>query len=339
VTSGELVKFEKFVSEIDRNPRRLKRIVNIYQLITEVAKKRPIAEERPEKVVYDDERWLSFTPKLIKWICLCECYPYRMSLLVLIIEDFEQKGAMNDIIEERLKAQPDIESKLVRWYDRTDENEQSKVTTSLLKGELIATVYFRYVDRFVFAHKLSDKMLRLDSDAEQFAKLLVMPCTDDGSDITVGDILGLIPDTGEGELKARPGMDENSKQRYDSNFSLLSFSFNLNTAMRAQLASERSGHLSESELSFGGTADGVTAAEAVYNKNKRMQRKSAVGRIDEYALRQQEVSLRQRDEKIAYLDTELERQRERASDEAKRERAETAELRLEVERLRSERAK
>jgi len=31
VTSGELVKFEKFVSEIDRNPRRLKRIVNTYQ--------------------------------------------------------------------------------------------------------------------------------------------------------------------------------------------------------------------------------------------------------------------------------------------------------------------
>ena len=269
VTSGELVKFEKFVSEIDRNPRRLKRIVNTYQLITEVAKKRPIAEENPEKVVYDDERWLPFTPKLIKWICLCECYPYRMSLLVLIIEDFEQKGAMNDIIEERLKTQPGIESELVQWYDRTDENEPIKVTTSLQKDKLISTVYFRYVDRFVFAHKLSDKMLRLDSDAEQFTKLLMMPCTDDGSDITVGDIIGLIPDRDEDGDKALSGTDASREQRYDSNFSLLSFSFNLNTAMRAQLGSERSGFLSESELCFGGTAD-RGAAEAVHSKTKRM---------------------------------------------------------------------
>ena len=86
VSPHELASFEKFITEVDRNPRRLKRIVNTCQLATEVAKHIPVAEDRPEELVYKDERWLPFTSKLIKWLCLCECYPYRMSLLVLIIE-------------------------------------------------------------------------------------------------------------------------------------------------------------------------------------------------------------------------------------------------------------
>ena len=264
VSPHELAYFEKFIAEVDRNPRRLKRIVNTYQLVTEVARHRAVAEDQPEELVCKDKRWLPFTSKLIKWICLCECYPYRMSLLVLIIEDFEQKGAMNGVVAQRLKDHPDDveQTKFVRWYDQTDE---SQLTTSLSKDELMTTVYFRCVEGFVYAHKIADKMLRLDSDAEQFAKLLMIPCSDDGSDdITVGDIIGLRSPS----KMLRLGTDEDT----DANFSLISYSFNLNAAMRAQLASERSGHMTESELSF----SGKKSEGAIYGKNQ--QEKNAMGK-------------------------------------------------------------
>ena len=39
--------------------------------------------------------WKAFCGKIIKWVCLCECFPYRMSLLALIIEDYEQMTLLN----------------------------------------------------------------------------------------------------------------------------------------------------------------------------------------------------------------------------------------------------
>ena len=182
------------------------------------------------------------------------------------MEDFEQKGAMNDIVESRI-SHGEVPSKFVQWYDQTDKvDEQGQTTKSLSKDELVATVYFRCVEGFVYAHKIANKMLRLDSDTEQFAKLLMTPCSecmrhDGNGDITVGDILGK-PVSALGEV-----------DRADTNFSLITYSFNLNAAMRAQLASERSGHMSESELSFGGGAGG-----AVYGKNQ--PEKGAVGVAD-----------------------------------------------------------
>ena len=91
-------------------------------------------------------------------------------------------------------------------------------------------------------HKLSEKFLNLDADPEQFAVLVTMHIPgssaneSDGNDITVDDILG--------PLSSKSNMD----QSRDANFSLLSYSFNLNSAMRGHLASVRSSHLTESEL-------------------------------------------------------------------------------------------
>ena len=257
VSPNEVAYFKKFISEVDRNPRRLKRIVNTYQLVAEVAKHRAVAEDRPEELVYKDERWSPFTSKIIKWICLCECYPYRMSLLVLIIEvranilmcvlksiklrscllsprcimeGFKQKAAMNDIVAKRLEKQSEFvhpssspPSEFVRWHDQNDNEDENcrSITKPLSKDALTTTVYFRYIEGFVYAHKLSDKMLRLNSDAEQFAKLLMIPCGDDGSDdITVGDILG-----------QRSPSDLGTSDEREGNFALISYSFNLNVAI------------------------------------------------------------------------------------------------------------
>ena len=231
VTPNELAKFVKFIAEVDRNPRRLKRIVNIYQVIVEVAKHMPIQEDKPQKKVVSHKSWPQFCAKLIKWICLCECYPYRMSLLVLVVEDYEQKGATNDVVNDRREL-GQTEGKLMKWYETAGERDE---TTALPGNKLASSVYFEYADPFVFAHKHADEMSRLDSDVEQFTKLMMMPCTA-YDDITVDDILG--------PLSSKRNMD----QSRDANFSLLSYSFNLNSAMRGHLASVRSSHLTESEL-------------------------------------------------------------------------------------------
>ena len=46
----------------------------------------------------------------------------------------------------------------------------------------------------MYVHKHADKMIRLDSDVEQFSKLIMMPCGEDNDghdyDITIDDILG-----------------------------------------------------------------------------------------------------------------------------------------------------
>ena len=50
-----------------------------------------------QNFVKDDSQWVGFRPKLAKWLCLCENYPYRMSFLVLVIADRAQKEQVNQL--------------------------------------------------------------------------------------------------------------------------------------------------------------------------------------------------------------------------------------------------
>merc|ERR1719183_286503 len=84
----------------EANPRRLKRMLNTYQVIKAVANAMPMSEDEPNgDKVAASPRFLEFCGKLIKWLILCECYPYRMSLLVLKILDFEQKHLTNYLVK------------------------------------------------------------------------------------------------------------------------------------------------------------------------------------------------------------------------------------------------
>ena len=49
----------------------------------------------PQRFVKDDAQWAGFRSKLAKWLCLCENYPYRISFLVLVIQDRVQKEQVN----------------------------------------------------------------------------------------------------------------------------------------------------------------------------------------------------------------------------------------------------
>jgi len=68
--------FNDFKSFLSRNPRRVKRIVNIYRLVHLLS----------EDVVLQNPRLL------IKWIILCEQWPFRMAWILQKIEDDIQRG-------------------------------------------------------------------------------------------------------------------------------------------------------------------------------------------------------------------------------------------------------
>jgi hypothetical protein len=65
---------------MDNNPRRIKRIVNIYSITRALS---ATALSRPAMV--------------IKWVLLCEQWPVRISWLLQIIEDDQQSYAANRI--------------------------------------------------------------------------------------------------------------------------------------------------------------------------------------------------------------------------------------------------
>ena len=66
------------------------------QVINSVAHNTLVDDEDVKRGFVDkDDRWDEFRSRLIKWIILAECYPYRVSLLVLQILDREQKAMVN----------------------------------------------------------------------------------------------------------------------------------------------------------------------------------------------------------------------------------------------------
>ena len=94
-----------------------------------------------------------------------------MSMLVLIILDFEQKGAMNGLVDDWLKHKDIIsEQDFVRWVDRATSQTKEKLisTKPMPENKLMSSIFFKYVAPFVHVHKHADKMLRLDGDVEQF---------------------------------------------------------------------------------------------------------------------------------------------------------------------------
>mmetsp|Transcript_32214 Transcript_32214/g.55084 ORF Transcript_32214/g.55084 Transcript_32214/m.55084 type:complete len:303 (+) Transcript_32214:355-1263(+) len=109
----------------------------------------------------------------------------------------------------------------------------------------IVTAFFTYVERYIYSHKTARKLLALDGDAELFTALLMHPVAEltrtvgaakAQCDITVGDILGPLVDSA-GNRTSR-----------DTNFSLLTYSFNLKAALRHEIGFEMTQWTSDTEL-------------------------------------------------------------------------------------------
>eukprot|EP00984_Skeletonema_dohrnii_P014031 scaffold5864_cov93-Skeletonema_dohrnii-CCMP3373.AAC.9 len=141
---------EDFIPFIDGNPRRMKRIINVFNVarrITELQRK-----VSPQ-----------LTAKILKMVILLEQWPYRMAWLLQLIEDINQMSThrvedsrMNQFLEECLGRREDGKS----WWD-------------MICGVGILQVYRRIVCELLLMSKVdSSNMVTKDSDPQLFEGLL-----------------------------------------------------------------------------------------------------------------------------------------------------------------------
>ena len=240
---------------IDGNPRRTKRILNVFQVMHGLAELWPLSIYEPEKTVAKDKKiWPALCAKLIKWVCLCEMFPFRMSFLVHVVQDYAQMTAHNKLVhEERNKK---AGSRLFLYYqaftpslqDEAASKDKDQTETEKLSADmLIAELFAEKVERQLY-YEGSERLSILDSDADHFYNLLTMPvprCDKSGGmvNITVEDILGPL------------GNDDEPI----GCLSLLHYSINLNPALRQQIQADITGYMSQSELKLLVTSDFDTA--------------------------------------------------------------------------------
>ena len=82
------------------NPRGMKRVVNLLQIIACIGKLKRrdnYLSDLPIANSHEKEEGHRFLKKCVLWIFLCQCFPFRMSVLVQVILDFDQKKEFNDI--------------------------------------------------------------------------------------------------------------------------------------------------------------------------------------------------------------------------------------------------
>ena len=164
---------------IDCNPRGMKRIVNLLQLIFVLGNIKPLdLQTSVISVAFSRKRkeWNVFLDKSVMWVVLCQNFPYRVSLLVQVLLDCEQKSKFNS-----------SKSNSAFLYANHTGDEPT------VDDDMPIFVFFlTKVDKYVKAFKNSDKLCRVDKDPEEFAFLLKETLTvgEHQSSITCGDILG-----------------------------------------------------------------------------------------------------------------------------------------------------
>jgi len=82
--------------KIDCNPRSLKRILNVLQVISEVVKVMQVNNGMSFDFVVVHKLWPQLSRKIAVWVFLCEAFPYRMSFLVRRLQDFNKKISYNN---------------------------------------------------------------------------------------------------------------------------------------------------------------------------------------------------------------------------------------------------
>ena len=149
------------VKLVNCNPRDMKRVINLLQIIFVLGNIKP----RGGPIAFSKDKgleWSSFLEKCVLWIVLCQNFPYRMSLLVQVLLDFDQKQSFN------AKSVILLTGIRVVYRNNTAEKSQPKLDEEMSIYEF----YMTYVDKFVKAFKKSDRFCRLDNDPEEFTALL-----------------------------------------------------------------------------------------------------------------------------------------------------------------------
>jgi len=184
---------EDFMPFIDGNPRRIKRIINVFNLSRRIAELR--CEVSPQ-----------LTAKILKMVILVEQWPYRMAWLLQLIEDVNQMSShslevtkMNQFLGECF---------------RRDEIRPDELSWDMICRVGILEVYRRVVSELSMSNVDSSNMGSIDSDPQLFEGLLLCNGNDKNSSseipyaITVHDLrpLGCNTEGGENETCLRSYM-------------------------------------------------------------------------------------------------------------------------------------
>ena len=210
---------------VDCNPRGIKRLINLLQIIAEIGKIKPVTGKTPHVLIKDwngGETWKSLTQKAVIWIFMAQSFSFRLSALVQILLDFEQKADFN--VED-----PSVKGYKYKMWTICEKDSKTIVPKipeeeEKFDGMTIFHFYHTYVEKFIYVMPCSEKLLRVDKDPEDFAFLLKLSAR---FKLQCQDILGPKID-----LKTDKA-DENSERVRD--FSLLAYSFNLDPAMRLEV--------------------------------------------------------------------------------------------------------
>jgi hypothetical protein len=185
-------------STVGCDPRSVKRVLNVLQVILEVAKVMHINEENPTDVVVDDKHWPDFSRKIAIWVFLCEAFPFRLSFLIHRLRDFIHKRNYNNAV----KA-----GRRITWYSRGSLNADTEDdgdslpirniydnisllseicylgSVPVLEQLSINEFYYRYVESYIYALENYHKHLHADGDPTEFALVLsrLDSCTDGNS--------------------------------------------------------------------------------------------------------------------------------------------------------------
>ena len=128
---------DKVVKLVHCNPRDMKRVINLLQIVFVLGNIKP--RDCPIAFSKDKDKWSSFLEKSVLWIILCQNFPYRMSLLVQVLLDFDQKQNFNTNSLKLLTK--------VRFSYRNSSTENSQ--PELDEEMTIYEFYMIYVDKFV----------------------------------------------------------------------------------------------------------------------------------------------------------------------------------------------
>ena len=187
----------------------MKRIANLLQIIVALGRIKPRDKYISSLPIAQAEQkeWNKFTEKCVHWIFLCENFPFRMSALVQILLDFEQKKEFNA-----------EDSDVMISYSRSVRVDDGKIPN--VEKMSVFEFYMNHVEMYIPVFTKAEKFGRNDRDPEEFACLLKRTAAkkDGQIFITCEDVLGKEVGTAR-----------------DTMLSLLSYSFNLDPARRIEV--------------------------------------------------------------------------------------------------------
>jgi len=219
---------ESVIGKVECNPRSVKRSVNLLQIISEIAKNKPVTGTSPPVTIAKWEggkKWKIFSEKTVLWIFMAQNFTFRLSALVQVLLDFEQKKDFNELsLSYKYKQHINFDNGIAALSDQVDNFDEMS----------IFEFYQKYVEKFIHVFLHTDRLSRVDKDPEEFAFLLGK-CHAIG--VKCEDILGHEYSEADGSTRRR------------KDFSLLSYSFNLDPAMRLEIGDDMASLISEHEMS------------------------------------------------------------------------------------------